>query len=127
MIDKLKLMDGTILILQDGVGLHNIQVLVESEEQAIVVCNEITPANVVHVEFYANDNVEPYAIYDDMKIAVPASRTDVEGGVLVQFALVKKDESEIKLEEIEKQMAVFHEEQEMQNDMINYLIMNDMG
>lgn len=109
-MDKLRLMDGTEIDIEDGASLGDITHIASNEANAVFVCGKITPDNVTHLEFLHDDAVT--GDYQNVIIAAPTTREDGESGtIIVRMHFREKTD-------LEKHVDALEESQEVQDGAI---------
>lgn len=104
-MDKLRLMDGTEIDIEDGASLGDITHIASNEANAVFVCGKITPDNVTHLEFLHDDAVT--GSYDHIIIAAPTTREDGESGtIIVRMHFREKTDVELRLDALEQSQDV---------------------
>ena len=104
-MDKLKLMDGTEIDIEDGASLSNVTHIAGNEADAIFVCEKITPENVSTLQFLHDDAVT--GDYQGVMIAAPTTREDGENGtIIVRMHFRGKTDVELRLDALEESQGV---------------------
>lgn len=104
-MDKLKLMDGTIIDIEDGATLSDVTHIASNEANAMYVCNKVTAENVEHLEFLHGELIT--GSYDHVIIAAPTTREDGEGEtVIVRMHFREKTDLEIRVDALEEGQTV---------------------
>lgn len=99
-MDKLRLMDGTEIEIEDGASLAEVTHIATNEANALFVCGKVTPENVTHLDFLHGDAVT--GSYDHVIIAAPTTREDGEGEtVIVRMHFREKTEMEKRMDALE--------------------------
>lgn len=99
-MDKIKLVDGTTIDIEDGASLANITHIATNEAGAMFVCGKVTPENVTHLDFLHGDAVT--GSYDHIVIATPTTREDGENGaIIVRMHFREKTELEQRVDALE--------------------------
>ena len=101
-MDYIKFADGSEVTIEDGASLDHIIHIAETEADATAVCAAVTPANLSHVEFWAEDAEQPYGVYDDLALNAPPTRHDENGAVVVTISLREKTDIELRLDALEE-------------------------
>ena len=104
-MDKIKLVDGTIIDIEDGASLADITHIATNEANAMFVCGKVTENNVSHLEFLHDDAVTGQ--YDGIVIAAPTTREDGENGtIIVRMHFREKTEMEKRMDALEQSQDV---------------------
>ena len=104
-MDKIKLVDGTTIDIEDGASLADITHIATNEANAMFVCGKVTADNVSHLEFLHDDAVTGQ--YDGIVIASPTTREDGENGaVIVRMHFREKTEMEKRMDALEQSQDV---------------------
>lgn len=104
-MDKIKLVDGTTIDIEDGASLADITHIATNEANAMFVCGKVTPENVEHLEFLHDDAVTGQ--YDGIVIAAPTTREDGENGtIIVRMHFREKTDVELRLDALEQSQGV---------------------
>ena len=104
-MDKIKLVDGTIIDIEDGASLADITHIATNEANAMFVCGKVTADNVSHLEFLHDDAVTGQ--YDGIAISSPTTREDGENGaVIVRMHFREKTDVELRLDALEQSQDV---------------------
>ena len=95
MKDLCKLVDGTLFEVED-ITLENIDTYCETEEEAVALCQKITPENISTIGFYTQyeDGTENELIvaYESVSMLALPSRTTMEDGkILVHMSFTIPD------------------------------------
>lgn len=104
-MDKLRLMDGTIIDIEDGATLSEVTHIASNEANALFVCGKVVPGNVEHLEFLHGEAVT--GDYQNVVIADPTTREDGEGEtVIVRMHFREKTDLEIRVDALEEGQTV---------------------
>lgn len=104
-MDKIKLVDGTTIDIEDGASLAEVTHIATNEANAMFVCGKITPENVEHLEFLHDELLT--AKYDHIIIAAPTTREDGESGtIIVRMHFREKSDLEIRMDALEQSQDV---------------------
>lgn len=104
-MDKIKLVDGTTIDIEDGASLNNVTHIATNEANAMFVCGKITPENVEHLDFLHGDAVTGQ--YDGIAISSPTTREDGENGtIIVRMHFREKTDVELRLNALEQSQDV---------------------
>lgn len=120
-MDKIKLVDGTIIDIEDGASLAEVTHIAANEAGAMFVCSKITPENVEHLDFLHGDAVT--GSYDHVIIAAPTTREDGENGaIIVRMHFREKTD-------LEKRVDALEESQKVQDGAIEDIgtVLSDMA
>ena len=99
-MDKIKLVDGTTIDIEEGASLGEVTHIASNEANALFVCGKVTPENVTHLDFLHGDAVT--GSYDHVIIAAPTTREDGEGEtVIVRMHFREKTEMEKRMDALE--------------------------
>lgn len=102
---KLKLMDGTLIDIEDGASLGDVIHIARNEADALFVCGKVTAENVAHLEFYHGELLTGQ--YDNIIIAAPTTRENGEGEtVVVRMHFREKTDLEIRVDALEEGQTV---------------------
>lgn len=104
-MDSIKLVDGTIIPIEDGASLEAVTHVATNEANAMYVCGKVTAENVEHLEFLHGESVT--GSYDHVIIAAPTTREDgEEGAVIVRMHFREKTDLEIRVDALEESQEV---------------------
>ena len=104
-MDKLRLMDGTEINIEDGASLSNVTHIANNEADAIFVCEKITPENVSTLQFLHGDAVT--GDYQGVIIAEPTTRENGDGEtVIVRMHFREKTDLEMRVDALEESQEV---------------------
>ena len=104
-MDKIKLVDGTTIDIEDGASLNNVTHIATNEANAIFVCEKITPENVATLQFLHDDAVT--GDYQGVMIAEPTTRENGDGEtVIVRMHFREKTDVELRLDALEEGQTV---------------------
>lgn len=104
-MDKLRLMDGTEIDIEDGASLAEVTHIATNEANALFVCGKVTPENVTHLDFLHGEAVT--GSYDHIIIAAPTTREDGENGtVVVRMHFREKTDLELRVDALEESQEV---------------------
>ena len=104
-MDKIKLVDGTTIDIEDGASLAEVTHIAANETGAMFVCGKITPENVEHLDFLHGEAVT--GSYDHIIIAAPTTREDGENGtIIVRMHFREKTDVELRLDALEESQDV---------------------
>lgn len=104
-MDKIKLLDGTMIDIEDGATLSDVTHIASNEANALFVCGKVVPGNVEHLEFFHGELVT--GSYDHVIIAAPTTREDGEGEqVVVRMHFREKTDVELRLDALEEGQTV---------------------
>lgn len=104
-MDKLKLLDGTIIDIEDGATLSEVTHIATNEANAMYVCGKVVPGNVEHLQFLHSEAVT--GDYQNVIIAAPTTREDGEGEtVIVRMHFREKTDVELRLDALEEGQTV---------------------
>lgn len=104
-MDKLRLMDGTEINIEDGASLSNVTHIANNEADAIFVCEKITPENVSTLQFLHGDAVT--GDYQGVMIAEPTTRENGDGEtVIVRMHFREKTDLEMRVGALEESQEV---------------------
>lgn len=100
-MNKMVLMDGTSITIEDGASLGCIRHIAADETEAQIVCASMTGTNLQHVEFQT-DSGDAYGIYDNLIADLaPSRQTNDDGTVTVTISLRRKTDVELRLDALE--------------------------
>ena len=104
-MDKLRLMDGTEIDIEDGAALSDVTHIASNEANALYVCGKVTAENVASLQFLHGDAVT--GDYQNVVIAAPTTREDGEGEtVIVRMHFREKTELELRVDALEESQEV---------------------
>lgn len=104
-MDKLRLMDGTIIDIEDGATLFEVTHIASNEANAMFVCGKVVPGNVEHLEFYHGEQLTGQ--YDNVIIAAPTTRENgEEGAVIVRMHFREKTDLELRVDALEESQEI---------------------
>ena len=104
-MDKLRLMDGTEIDIEDGAALSEVTHIATNEANALYVCGKVTAENVASLQFLHDDAVT--GDYQNVIIAAPTTREDgEEGAVIVRMHFREKTELELRVDALEEGQTV---------------------
>lgn len=104
-MDKIKLVDGTTIDIEDGASLADITHIATNEAGAMFVCGKVTPENVTHLDFLHGEAVT--GSYDHIIIAAPTTREDGENGaIIVRMHFREKTDLEKRVDALEQSQDV---------------------
>lgn len=109
-MDYMKLADDTLIKIEEGASLQNIQHIAQDEEDALAICAVITPENITEVTFLhsGEEGVEPEetGVYTNLTFNAPTTRSDNEDGtVTVTVSFREKSELELRVDALEESQA----------------------
>lgn len=104
-MDKMKLLDGTIIDIEEGASLGEVTHIASNEANAIYVCGKVTPENVASLQFLHGDAVT--GDYQNIVIAAPTTREDgEEGAVIVRMHFREKTDLELRVDALEESQEI---------------------
>lgn len=104
-MDKIKLVDGTTIDIEDGASLNNVTHIANNEANAMFVCGKITPENVSTLQFLHGDAVT--GDYQGVMIAEPTTRENGDGEtVIVRMHFREKTDLEMRMDALEESQEV---------------------
>lgn len=104
-MDSIKLVDGTIIPIEDGASLESVTHIASNEANAMYACGKVTAENVEHLDFLHGESVT--GSYDHVIIAAPTTREDGEGEqVVVRMHFREKTDLEIRVDALEEGQTV---------------------
>lgn len=104
-MDKIKLVDGTTIDIEDGASLSNVTHIANNEADAIFVCEKITPENVTSLQFLHDDAVT--GDYQGIMISEPATRENGDGEtVIVRMHFREKTDLEMRVDALKESQEV---------------------
>lgn len=104
-MDKIKLVDGTTIDIEDGASLSNVTHIANNEADAIFVCEKVTPENVSTLQFLHGDAVT--GDYQGITIAAPVTRENGDGEtVIVHMHFREKTDLEMRVDALEGSQEV---------------------
>lgn len=104
-MDKIKLVDGTTIDIEDGASLSNVTHIANNEADAIFVCEKVTPENVTSLQFIHDDAVT--GDYQGIMISEPTTRENGDGEtVIVRMHFREKSDLEMRVDALEQSQDV---------------------
>lgn len=104
-MDKIKLVDGTTIDIEDGASLADITHIAANEADAIFVCEKITPENVSTLQFLHGDDVT--GDYQGIMISEATTRENGDGEtVIVRMHFREKTDLEMRVGALEESQEV---------------------
>ena len=104
-MDKIKLVDGTTIDIEDGASLSNVTHIATNEANAMFVCGKVTPENVSTLQFLHDDAVT--GDYQGVMIAKPTTRESGDGEtVIVRMHFREKSDLEMRMDALEESQEV---------------------
>ena len=104
-MDKIKLVDGTTIDIEDGASLADITHIATNEAGAMFVCGKVVPGNVEHLDFLHGEAVT--GSYDHIVIAAPTTREDGENDtIIVRMHFREKSDLEQRVDALEQSQDV---------------------
>lgn len=104
-MDSVKLVDGTIIPIEDGASLEAVTHIATNEANALYVCGKVMPENITSLQFLHGDAVT--GDYQNVIIAAPTTREDGEGEtVIVRMHFREKTDVELRLDALEEGQTV---------------------
>lgn len=104
-MDKIKLVDGTTIDIEEGASLGEVTHIASNEANALFVCNKVTAENVASLQFLHGDAVT--GDYQNVVIAAPTTREDGEGEtVIVHMHFREKTDLEMRVDALEESQEV---------------------
>lgn len=104
-MDKLKLMDGTIIDIEDGASLESVTHIATNEANALFVCGKVTAENVASLQFLHGEAVT--GDYQNVIIAAPTTRENGEGEtVIVRMHFREKTDLELRVDALEESQEI---------------------
>ena len=100
-MNKMVLMDGTAITIEDGASLRCIHHIADDETAAQAVCAYLTGTNLQRVEF-RTDSGGSYGVYNNLiSDSAPTRQTNEDGTVTVTISLRQKTDIELRLDALE--------------------------
>lgn len=104
-MDKIRLVDGTLIDIEDGASLGDITHIASNEANALFVCGKVTAENVASLQFLHGEAVT--GDYQNVIIAAPTTRENGEGEtVIVRMHFREKTDLEIRVDALEEGQTV---------------------
>ena len=104
-MDKLKFFDGTEINIEDGASLGEVVHIAANEAAAILVCEKVTPENVVTLQFLHNDAVT--GDFQNVVIAATTTRENGENGaVIVRMHFREATDLELRVGALEESQQI---------------------